>query len=154
MDEISFILILLFIQLGLAFVIFFMGLKIQRLKAENESLRINASVSKHQVSDKQEAMMEQIREKIRQREQVQVCRELRAAYSKEVSSLQTHYPQLTDSDIDVLLLLGIGLENQEIIEFMDMSKRTYYKRRQLAAGRLGVSATELNEFALDWLKEI
>lgn len=96
--------------------------------------------------------MELIREKIRQREQAQACRELRAAYSKEVNSLQNHYPQLTEVDIDVLLLLGIGLDNQEIVEFLDLSKRTYYKRRQVIAGRLGVSAVELNDFAIDYFE--
>jgi len=153
MEETTFILILLLVQLILAGCIAYLAIKNARLKAENESLRVRESVHRHNVSDKQEAMMEQIREKIHLREQAQVCRELRAAYSKEVASLQAHYPQLTEVDIEVLLLLGIGLDNQEIIEFLDLNKRTYYKRRQTVAARLGVTATELNDFAMDFLGE-
>lgn len=130
----------------------YLVVKNTRLKAELDSIRVRESIHKHQLSDKQEAMMEHIREKIRLREQAQACRELRAAYNKEVNSLQNHYPQLTEVDIDVLLLLGIGLDNQEIVEFLDLSKRTYYKRRQVIAGRLGVSAVELNDFAIDYFE--
>ena len=151
--EMTFILFLLLVQLILTGCIVYLNIKVTRLKAENESLRIRESVQRNHVSDKQQAMIELIREKIHLREQAQVCRELRAAYSKEVASLQKHYPQLTEVDIEVLLLLGIGLENQEIIEFLDLSKRTYYKRRQTVAGRLGVSAVELNDFAMDLLGE-
>lgn len=151
--EMTFILFLLLVQLILTGCILYLNIKVTRLKAENESLRIRESVQRNYVSDKQQAMIELIREKIHLREQAQVCRELRAAYSKKVVSLQKHYPQLTEVDIEVLLLLGIGLENQEIIEFLDLSKRTYYKRRQTVAGRLGVSAVELNDFAMDLLGE-
>lgn len=153
MDDTTFLLILLLVQLILTGCLTYLFIKNARLKAENDSLRISESIHKHLMSDKQGAVLEQIRVKINQREQAQVCRELRAVYSKEVNSLLIHYPQLTELDIEVLLLLGIGLDNQEIIEFLDLNKRTYYKRRQTVAARLGITANQLNEFAMDFLGE-
>ena len=63
-----------------------------------------------------------------------------------MSKIRRQYPSLTDADAQVLLLIGLGVENHEILSLTDMSKRTYYKRRQVIAQRMNTSAAELDEF--------
>lgn len=118
-----------------------------RLRRQLEDARMQDAVHRTQLTERQELILEQIHAQIRNREQQKVCAQLRASYDKEVAMLAHRYPELTDIDVDVILLLGIGLENQDIIGFLDLNKRTFYKRRQLISGRLSISATELNEFA-------
>ena len=73
--------------------------------------------------------------------------DLTSIFADETNHLRLCYPDLTDIDICVLQLLAIGLDNQEILTFLDMSKRTFYKRRQLIAGRVGLLASQLDQFA-------
>ena len=47
----------------------------------------------------------------------------------------------TEVDIQVLILIGMGLETQDILLILDMSKRTYYKRRQIISKRMSISTT-------------
>ena len=47
----------------------------------------------------------------------------------------------------MLILIGMGLETQDILLILDMSKRTYYKRRQIISKRMSISTTELDEKA-------
>ena len=46
-----------------------------------------------------------------------------------------------------LAFIGLGVDNTDILRFTDMSKRTYYKRRQLIAQRMDTSAAQLDELA-------
>ena len=68
-------------------------------------------------------------------------------YTKEIAMLCAAYPQLTQLDICILMLLGIGTSNQDILPLLQMEKRTYYKRRQILARRMGMLASGLNRFA-------
>lgn len=78
--------------------------------------------------------------------------DLTTVFADETNHLRLTYPELTDIDICVLQLLAIGLDNQEILTFMDMTKRTFYKRRQLIAGRVGLLASQLDQFAYAHIK--
>lgn len=128
-------------------------LKYQDQKDEIKRLLVVESLHKTQLTEKQQVLMDQIRKHIRSREQVLACQELRASYAKEVASLQKKYSRLTSNDIDILLLLGIGLSNQEVVAFMDMNKRSYYRRRQLISERTDIPAANINSFACQWLGE-
>lgn len=68
-------------------------------------------------------------------------------YGSSTTVLQEKYPQLTELDICVLIMIGAGVSNIEIIQYFNMTKRTYYKRRQVISKRLGISATELESFS-------
>ncbi len=72
---------------------------------------------------------------------------LQQIFDNEIDQIKAQYPTLTELDIQVLTLLGLGVSNYEILDFVDMSKRTYYKRRQIIAGRMGTSAAQLDALA-------
>ena len=63
------------------------------------------------------------------------------------------FPGLTDLDMLVLCLLGIGMDNQEIATLLRMEKHTLYRRRQLMAMRIGISSMKLDEFAINTIRE-
>lgn len=70
--------------------------------------------------------------------------ELQYIFGYKISRIRDQYPALTDTDMQVLLLLGIGVENHEIMTMTNMSKRTYYRRRQVLAQRMGTTAAKLD----------
>ena len=73
--------------------------------------------------------------------------ELLQLFGSKVNAIRREYPSLTDTDAQVLILIGLGVDNNEILSFTDMSKRTYYKRRQLIAQRMNTTAAQLDELA-------
>ncbi|MBQ7531660.1 MAG: hypothetical protein IJT12_08120 [Paludibacteraceae bacterium] len=80
--------------------------------------------------------------------------ELFAIYHKPISAVKKKYPDLTELDLLVLCLLGIGMDNVEICAILHMEKRTLYRRRQLIAMRIGMSSTNLETFARSILQEV
>jgi Tfp pilus assembly protein PilO len=72
---------------------------------------------------------------------------LQILFDDKVNFVRQQYPQLTDLDIQVLMLIGLGVSNHEILLITDMSKRTYYKRRQLIAQRMNTTASQLDQTA-------
>lgn len=70
-------------------------------------------------------------------------------FSMQLSSLKDQFPALTDLDLLVICLLGIGMDNYEISTILRMEKRTLYRRRQLIAMRIGISSLQLDEFAMN-----
>lgn len=79
--------------------------------------------------------------------------DLKALYKSELSALNNKYPNLTELDLLVITLLGMNLDNVEICNLLHMEKQTLYRRRQLIAQRMGISSLELNEIALQLIKE-
>lgn len=77
--------------------------------------------------------------------------ELSGIFAEQLSSLRLQFPNLTDLDILVISLLGIGMDNVEICTLLHMEKRTLYRRRQLIAMRIGISSTQLDELAMSVL---
>ena len=79
--------------------------------------------------------------------------ELFDIYHKPISALKKKYSDLTELDLLVLCLLGIGMDNVEICALLRMEKRTLYRRRQLIAQRTGMSSTMLEDFSKGILQE-
>ena len=80
--------------------------------------------------------------------------ELFSIYQKPVNTVKKQYPDLTELDLLVICLLGIGMDNVEVCSILRMEKRTLYRRRQLIAQRIGLtSSTALEEFAKNMLQE-
>lgn len=78
----------------------------------------------------------------------QLSKELNAIFKQSIQTIKEKYPDLTDLDILVLTLIGIGMDNDEICNLLRMEKRTLYRRRQLIAQRIGMSSTQLDVFAM------
>lgn len=80
--------------------------------------------------------------------------ELFGIYHKPISAVKKKYPDLTELDLLVICLLGIGMDNVEVCSLLRMEKRTLYRRRQLIVQRIGIaSSTNLEEFAKNMLQE-
>ena len=80
--------------------------------------------------------------------------ELFSIYQKPINTVKKQYPDLTELDLLVICLLGIGMDNVEVCSILRMEKRTLYRRRQLIAQRIGLtSSTALEEFAKNMLQE-
>lgn len=77
-------------------------------------------------------------------EKSHLLNELSHIFRERVSVLKSTYPQLTDLDMQVVILIGLDVPTQDILTFTDMSKRTYYKRRQLIAKRMDTTAAQLD----------
>ena len=83
----------------------------------------------------------------------ELSEELFDIYHKPISALKKKYSDLTELDLLVLCLLGIGMDNVEICALLRMEKRTLYRRRQLIAQRTGMSSTMLEDFSKGILQE-
>jgi FixJ family two-component response regulator len=73
--------------------------------------------------------------------------DLQHLFSDKIKKLKHQYPALTETDIQVVTLIGLGVSNTDILQLADMSKRTYYKRRQLIAQRMNTTAAQLDQIA-------
>lgn len=84
----------------------------------------------------------------------QLSDELNAIFKQPLQTLKEKYPDLTELDLLVISLIGIGMDNDEICTLLRMEKRTMYRRRQLIAQRIGMSSTQLDMFAMTILTEM
>ncbi|MBR0296544.1 MAG: hypothetical protein IJQ95_04040 [Paludibacteraceae bacterium] len=84
----------------------------------------------------------------------QLSDELNAIFKQPLQTLKDKYPDLTELDLLVISLIGIGMDNDEICTLLRMEKRTLYRRRQLIAQRIGMSSTQLDMFAMTILTEM
>ena len=115
--------------------------RIALLKRQLTDLKIRLFVNQRAQAIEHQALLEQLR---RQGDMPRTMENLQALFSEKVISLTRQYPSLTELDIQVLILIGLGVENHEILRITNMSKRTYYKRRQLIARRMGTTAAQLD----------
>ena len=81
----------------------------------------------------------------------QLLEDLQPFFGDKIDDIRQRYPQLTDVDCKVFILIGLGAETYEILRLTNMSKRTYYKRRQLIAQRIGTTAAQLDDTAQELL---
>lgn len=132
------------IMIGLSIWIGVLDYRNTNLKRELADMRIRNLINTKESTIRQTILLEQIKHRL---DKEQTISDLLNAYQVRVEHLREVYPRLTDADISVLLLLGLGVDNQSILMFLDMSKRTYYKRRQLIAQRMNISALQLEETA-------
>lgn len=114
------------------------------LKQQLSNARIRELMYKKEYAMRQSYLLEQV---IKSPEHSQGIDYLLRANEARIAYLKKHYANLTEVDIQVLILIGMGLETQDILLILDMSKRTYYKRRQIISKRMSISTTELDEKA-------
>ena len=128
-------------------VVFTIGFIIERIitvRRELTDLRVRLLISQREQALRDQLMLEQIK---KQSDKPHALDELQHIFGNKVNQLRREYPSLTDTDVQVLILIGLGVDNNEILTFTDMSKRTYYKRRQLIAQRMNTTAAQLDELA-------
>lgn len=133
------------------------------------SERLRESVSQKKIQQLQIALSEKIKEKIeltqrskslkRQKDELiasyiykqshvrELAEEVQSIHADEFALLKTRYPQLTELDRLFICLLGIDMCNDEIADLLCMEKKTLYRRRQLISQRIGISSTQLDQFA-------
>ena len=133
----------------ISFIVFTVGFfKLQvnnaNLKQQLSDARIRELMYKKEYAMRQSYLLEQV---IKSPEHSQGIDYLLRANEARIAYLKKHYANLTEVDIQVLILIGMGLETQDILLILDMSKRTYYKRRQIISKRMSISTTELDEKA-------
>ena len=141
--------LLLFLFYLISFTVITVGfLKLQvnnaNLKQQLSDARIRELMYKKEYAMRQSYLLEQV---IKSPEHSPGIDYLLRANEARIAYLKKHYANLTEVDIQVLILIGMGLETQDILLILDMSKRTYYKRRQIISKRMSISTTELDEKA-------
>ena len=112
------------------------------VRHEITDLRIRLLAAQREQEKRDQLMLEQIR---KQSDKPHALDELQRIFGSKLDQLRRDYPALTDTDAQVLILIGLGVDNNEILTFTGMSKRTYYKRRQLIAQRMNTTAAQLDE---------
>ena len=118
--------------------------RIIAVRRELTDLRVRLLISQREQEQRDKMLLEQLKQ---QTDKPHALEDLQHLFSSKVNHIRRMYPALTDTDIQVLTLIGLGVDNNEILAFTDMSKRTYYKRRQLIAQRMNTTAAQLDELA-------
>lgn len=117
--------------------------RIMYLKREVKDMHIRLSAHQREEEMRYQLLINQIK----QQNKPSALSDLQVLFADKTKNIKRQYPALTDTDIQVLTLIGLGVENADILQFTDMSKRTYYKRRQLIAQRMDTTAAQLDELA-------
>ena len=128
-------------------VIFTIAFIIERIiivRRELTDLRIRLLTTQREQEQRDKMLLEQLKQ---QKDKPHALESLPQLFGSKVNQLRREYPALTDTDVQVLILIGLGVDNNDILSFTDMSKRTYYKRRQLIAQRMNTTAAQLDEHA-------
>lgn len=144
--DLTLLLCLFFLISFTVFTVGFFKLQVNNanLKQQLSDARIRELMYKKEYAMRQSYLLEQV---IKSPEHSQGIDYLLRANEARIAYLKKHYANLTEVDIQVLILIGMGLETQDILLILDMSKRTYYKRRQIISKRMSISTTELDEKA-------
>ncbi len=166
-----------FLLIGILVVVFiWIIIKTDIINHKLETQELQRNIAEQESEEWREKLLEKVKEKIALTEQAQnritrgedlvaqfiyhqqgieeLSQELFDIYQKPISTLKKKYPDLTELDLLVLCLLGIGMDNVEICAILRMEKRTLYRRRQLIAQRTGMSSTMLEDFSKGILQEI
>ena len=125
-------------------VICFVGSRIFFLKREVKDMRIRMLAHQREEEKRYQLLLRQIKE---QSDTPHALDDLQLLFADKAKRIKRQYPSLTDTDMQVLTLIGLGVDNADILQFTEMSKRTYYKRRQLIAQRMDTTAAHLDELA-------
>ena len=118
--------------------------RIITVRRELTDLRIRLLTTQREQEQRDKMLLEQLKQ---QKDKPHALESFPQLFSSKVNHIRRMYPALTDTDIQVLTLIGLGVDNNEILAFTEMSKRTYYKRRQLIAQRMNTTAAQLDELA-------
>lgn len=154
----------------------YVGIQYGIIRRKLETQELQRKLAEAETEEWREKMLDKVKEKIAMTEEArdrmtrgedlvakyiyhqqgieELSTELFGIYQKPISSVKKKYPDLTELDILVICLLGIGMDNVEVCSILRMEKRTLYRRRQLIAQRIGLnSSTNLEEFAKNILQE-
>lgn len=153
----------------IAIIFIYLTIKIEFLNRKLKNLSVNNSIAKEENDEWRAKLLEKVKEKISITEQAQhklnrgedlvakfiyshediqkLSEELNSIFRQPLQTIREQYPNLTELDILVICLIGIGMDNDEICTILRMEKRTLYRRRQLIAQRVGMSSTQLELFA-------
>ena len=155
---------------------FYFAVKADAIKRKLETQELQRKLAEAETEEWREKMLDKVKEKIAMTEEArdrmtrgedlvakyiyhqqgieELSTELFSIYQKPINSVKKKYPDLTELDLLVICLLGIGMDNVEVCSILRMEKRTLYRRRQLIAQRIGLtSSTALEEFAKNMLQE-
>ena len=171
------IMILGFIFIGIMILLYiYFSLKNDITNREAETRDLQRKLAEAETEEWREKMLDKVKEKIALTEEArdrmtrgedlvakyiyhqqgieELSTELFSIYQKPINTVKKQYPDLTELDLLVICLLGIGMDNVEVCSILRMEKRTLYRRRQLIAQRIGLSSsTALEEFAKNMLQE-
>ena len=136
--------IIIIANTAVVLVIAFIVERIISFRRELTDLRIRLLAARHEQAQRDRIILEQIKQ---HSDKPDALDELQHIFSNKVQLIRREYPSLTDTDVQVLVLIGLGVDNIDILSFTGMSKRTYYKRRQLIAQRMNTTAAQLDELA-------
>ena len=73
--------------------------------------------------------------------------EFRLAYGNFIPYVQARYPALSDSDIQYIILVVLGMSNSDIAFVLDKTQRTIWNRRNTICMRAGIASSSLDEWA-------
>lgn len=168
----------LLIFIGIVFLIAVLGMafSIDIIGRKLETQELQRRLAEMETEEWREKLLDKVKEKIAITEQAhnrithgedlvakfiyhqqgieELSAELFGIYHKPISAIKKKYPDLTELDLLVICLLGIGMDNVEICSILRMEKRTLYRRRQLIVQRIGInSSANLEAFAKSMLEE-
>ena len=155
---------------------FYFAVKADAIKRKMDTQELQRKLAETETEEWREKLLDKVKEKIALTEEArdrltkgedlvakyiyhqqgieELSTELFSIYQKPINTVKKQYPDLTELDLLVICLLGIGMDNVEICSLLRMEKRTLYRRRQLIAQRIGLSSsTALEEFAKNMLQE-
>ena len=77
-------------------------------------------------------------------------KEFEGAYGGLLTNMQNEYNRLTSTDLQVIALYILGMDNSDICLLMGLTQRTIWSRRMRIKSRVGLGEKE----SLDkWIKE-
>ena len=127
----------------LILIICIIGTRVVFLKRQLTDLRIKMAINQREEAWRHQLLVKQIQ----QQKGNNALDDLQHLFADKIKKLKHQYPALTETDIQVVTLIGLGVSNTDIIKLANMSKRTYYKRRQLIAQRMNTTAAQLDQIA-------
>lgn len=127
----------------LILIICIIGTRVVFLKRQLTDLRIKMAINQREEAWRHQLLVKQIQ----QQKGTNALDDLQHLFADKIKKLKHKYPALTETDIQVVTLIGLGVSNTDILQLADMSKRTYYKRRQLIAQRMNTTAAQLDQIA-------
>ena len=77
--------------------------------------------------------------------------EFKDCYGHILTDLQEQYPRLTNTDIQVIALYILGMDNSDICLLLGLTQRTVWSRRQRIKARIGMGEKESLD---DWIEAI
>ena len=154
----------------------YVGFRFSIIQRDLEAQDLKRKIAELEADEWREKLLDKVKEKIAITEQArnritqgedlvakfiyhqqgieELSTELFGIYSKPIAAIKKKYPDLTELDLLVLCLLGIGMDNVEICSILRMEKRTLYRRRQLIVQRIGIQGSaNLEPFARAMIEE-